>query len=222
MRWQKLVMDNEVKVNDKEAMTCNRDENVGDPLQRRSAQENPFSNETGLMTTGGGLPSCVDVGKRNPFGRSNKCMRSPPLTTGNLKSLPDISNEVISDTDLCTQPASNTPAHYQTNKPNKYSQNEDIFEENYRRSNNEEILFQEWKKMHNENSILISNLKDIQNQLDIMKKKYDELEQKINNSNEKEYCTDEEELAKETEWIRKKERKNKKKKIRFIYITAIE
>lgn len=100
--------------------------------------------------------------------------------------------------------------------------NQTLFQENYVRSQNEQILYTEWKKMEQEKINAINEVHNLQvqlNQVMIMneglQKKFAELEKRLPKEDETisesvTYQIDEEELAKETEWIRAKNRKKRK------------
>ena len=101
--------------------------------------------------------------------------------------------------------------------------NNELFQENYVRSTNEQQLFAAWRQAKSENEKMIEEYKKLQLEVNKMREdfkkvmfKNSQLEKILNQPKEEEiieYFTDEEELAKETEWIRIKEKnKNKKKK----------
>jgi len=112
-------------------------------------------------------------------------------------------------------------AFYQSNTPNEVAliqRNNELFQENFSRSQNEQLLYNEWKRTENEKNIIFANMQKLEQQLAIMQRKHIELEKKRLNPMEEEekqieYYTDEEELAKETEWIRVKGKKNKKRRM---------
>jgi Associated with zinc fingers len=92
--------------------------------------------------------------------------------------------------------------------------NNQLFQENYARSQNEQILYNEWKKTECERDIIFNKFQQIQSDLRNLQRKYAELEKIVNKEEERiEYHTDEEELARETEWIRAKEKNTKKRKM---------
>jgi hypothetical protein len=116
----------------------------------------------------------------------------------------------------------NTTQYYQPTTANEavlLHQNNVLFQENYKRSQNEEVLCNEWQKA-------IAEIKQLRDKIGKMQLHVAELESKskvseimINAStgsnqeaNRVEYFTDEDELAEETEWIRAKN-KSKKRKI---------
>lgn len=101
-------------------------------------------------------------------------------------------------------------------------QNNVLFQENYQRSQNEQVLFNSWKLSETEKvkakakaDQLDLQLKELKVMYDELTLKYKELEKKyIPSTTEKktvEYHTDEDELAYETEWIRVKQNRKKRK-----------
>ena len=102
--------------------------------------------------------------------------------------------------------------------------NNELFQENCVRTNNEQQLFAAWRQVKGENEKIIEEYKKLQFEVNKMREdfkkvmfKNSQLEKILNQPKEEEiieYFTDEEELAKETEWIRIKEKnKNKKRKM---------
>lgn len=104
-------------------------------------------------------------------------------------------------------------------------QNNALFQENSARSQNEQALYSAWKNSEYEKNCLTNKLNAIQQQFEQIQKnyldlrnKYTGLEKSLANNYIKQmeepkpdqYFTDEEELAKETEWIRVKNRKKRK------------
>lgn len=96
-----------------------------------------------------------------------------------------------------------------------------LLQENYQRSQNEQILYNCWKSAEHEKNTAKYRVDQLQSQLDKIHKMYEELntkysgiEKKLSNKTEElgtvEYNTDEEELARETGWIRAKNRKKRK------------
>jgi len=101
--------------------------------------------------------------------------------------------------------------------PAKIPRNHELFQDNLNRSENEQLLFNEWKRAENEKNALSVKMEWLESQLNIIKKQYTELQEKLAKPESKdiqaEYHTDEEELAKETEWIRRKDRNHKRKRM---------
>lgn len=92
----------------------------------------------------------------------------------------------------------------------------ELLTDNSERTKNEQILYDKWKKTEREKSAMVQKLNQIQRQLINMQEKYNELEKKLVQNEDKskvDYCTDEEELAKETEWIRAKSNRSKKRRM---------
>lgn len=104
-------------------------------------------------------------------------------------------------------------------------QNNVLFQENSARSQNEQALYNAWKNSEYERNCLTSRLNIIQQQFEQMQKDYSDMQNKytgleknlvkISTTQKEEikpdqYFTDEEKLAEETEWIRKKNRKKRR------------
>lgn len=107
-------------------------------------------------------------------------------------------------------------------------QNNALFQENIARSQNEQALYNAWKIEASAKNNLVIKLNNVQMQLENLQKLYIELQSKYTgcdkgstqNSPSKEkvqtemqYFTDEDDLAEETEWIRKKIKNTKKRKM---------
>ncbi|KAL1488129.1 hypothetical protein ABEB36_015087 [Hypothenemus hampei] len=99
--------------------------------------------------------------------------------------------------------------------------NQVLLHENSQRSQNEQLLYNSLKTAEQEKINATNRVEQLQNQLnkihklyEELSKKYSELESQLtNNLGEKtteEYNTDEEELARETEWIRARSRKKRR------------
>lgn len=117
-----------------------------------------------------------------------------------------------------------TPSAQSPNEAILIQQNNALFQENSARSQNEQVLFAAWQKSENEKASIINRLNALQTQLENVQKVNADLHvkfamfEKSSTQNpptlqkEKElmeYFTDEEELAKETEWVRVKNKKRK-------------
>lgn len=96
--------------------------------------------------------------------------------------------------------------------------NNELFQENSTRTQNEQVLFLAWKASQQEKNSLNDKVSQLQEQLVTLQNKYIELEKQlmqkmqITEPEEVQYYTDEEELARETEWIRVKTKNNKQTK----------
>lgn len=108
-----------------------------------------------------------------------------------------------------------------TNEALLMHQCNNLFQENYQRSQNEQALYIEWLRVGNENKELNNIIAQMQsniNKLEIQIKKLSNQSNTVRTqektlTSQEEYWTDEEELARETEWIRVKSRQNKRKKM---------
>lgn len=92
-------------------------------------------------------------------------------------------------------------------------QNNALFQENYARSQNEQQLYMAWKKTEVEKGNAETRVIQLEQVMEQLKLKMSELENRLTQktpTQKIEYVTDEEELAKETEWIRVKNRKKRK------------
>jgi hypothetical protein len=72
-------------------------------------------------------------------------------------------------------------AFYQSNTPNEVAliqRNNELFQENFSRSQNEQLLYNEWKRTENEKNIIFANMQKLEQQLAIMQRKHIELEKK--------------------------------------------
>jgi hypothetical protein len=115
----------------------------------------------------------------------------------------------------------NTTQFYQPTTANEavlLHQNKVLFQENYKRSQNEQVLYNEWQKVIAEKKQLSDMIKEMQlniAELENMFQAFEVMGTASTNSNHKaarvEYFTDEEELAEETEWIRVKNKGRKRK-----------
>ena len=113
------------------------------------------------------------------------------------------------------------PQHYQPTTANEAAliqQNNALFQENYKRSQNEQALYNEWQKVTAEKQQLSDMIGQMQLHIMELENKFKTLEEAGNaNTSSKqgvtrvEYFTDEEELAEETEWIRIKNKGKKRK-----------
>jgi len=107
--------------------------------------------------------------------------------------------------------------------PETIPRNHVVFQDNTTKTENEQLLFNEWKKAENEKNALCVKMEWLESQLKVVMKQYTDLQEKLAESDKKddqtEYHTDEEELAKETEWIRQKTRNYKRKRM-DMYLTA--
>lgn len=97
-------------------------------------------------------------------------------------------------------------------------QNNMLFQENYVRSQNEQALYAAWKQAVEENNTLNTLLNTLQTQIQDLRSEVANLkgenEQVCKPESEPiEYHTDEEELAKETEWILQRKGNAKKRKM---------
>lgn len=95
-------------------------------------------------------------------------------------------------------------------------QNNVLFQENFTRSQNEQILYTGWRKAEEEKNTLLQTISKLQSQMANMQKKHEEMEKRLPQKKDEEnveYHTDEEELARETEWIRVKNRERKRKRM---------
>lgn len=99
------------------------------------------------------------------------------------------------------------------------NQNSALFQENINRSQNEQVLYSEWKKVTNEKNQLNLTIASMQKQIKDLEQRLSQTQAQNNENTSKtlnkatsdiEYFTDEEELAKETEWIRVKNYKKRK------------
>lgn len=110
---------------------------------------------------------------------------------------------------------------FTTNEALLMHQNDYIFQENYQRSQNEQVLYIEWLKATNEKKELNNIIAQMQSNINKLEIQIKYLTNQSNTVRTKEktpprqeeYWTEEEELARETEWIREKSRKNKRKKM---------
>ena len=113
----------------------------------------------------------------------------------------------------------NMSQYYQPTTANEavlLHQNNVLFQENYERSQNEQVLYNEWQKGIAEKKVLSDMIGEMQLHIAELENKFKAFEEMGNanaSSNQEptrvEYFTDEDELAEETEWIRVK---NKSKK----------
>lgn len=107
---------------------------------------------------------------------------------------------------------------------NPIQTNNHLLQENYQRTENEEFLYNAWLRNENEKKAMAINIQKMQHQIEILQKLYAEVKECTSRPNETQnqsnentynenvnYTTDEEELAKETEWIRVKNRNKKRK-----------
>src|SRR5215469_10577813 len=116
----------------------------------------------------------------------------------------------------------NMTQYYQPTTANEavlLHQNNVLFQENYKRSQNEQVLYNEWQKVIAEKHQLSDMIGKMQlhiAELESKSKASEVMGNAYTSSNQEttrvEYFTDEEELAEETEWIRVKN-KNKKRKM---------
>ena len=108
----------------------------------------------------------------------------------------------------------NTSQYYQPTTANEavlLHQNNVLFQENYKRSQNEQVLYNEWQKVLAEKKQLSDMIGEMQLHIAELENKFKASEVMRNtttSSNQEstrvEYFTDEDELAEETEWIRVK------------------
>jgi len=115
----------------------------------------------------------------------------------------------------------NTTQFYQPTTANEavlLHQNNVLFQENYKRSQNEQVLYNEWQKVIAGKKQLSDMIEEMQLQIAELENKFKTSEVMGNantSSNQEEtrvdYFTDEEQLAEETEWIRVKNKSKKRK-----------
>ena len=83
---------------------------------------------------------------------------------------------------------------------------------------NEQTFYSQWQKTEIDKRNLEAKIVQLQMQLKVLQDKYTGLKRKLKRPQEVEYQTDEEELSKETEWIRAKTGKNKKRKMNTLLL----
>lgn len=84
--------------------------------------------------------------------------------------------------------------------------------ENCSRTQNEQILYMGWKNAERERNLLINKVEQLQSQINFLQKNLEGMEKRLAQGTF-EYFTDEEELAKETQWIRVKGKNYKKRRL---------
>ena len=115
----------------------------------------------------------------------------------------------------------NTTQYYQPTTANEavpLHQNNVLFQENYERSQNEQVLYNEWQKVIAEKKKLSDMIGELQlhiTELEIKFRAAEVMGNANNSSNQEaarvEYFTDENELAEETEWLRVNNKSKKRK-----------
>lgn len=113
----------------------------------------------------------------------------------------------------------------QTMDVNPFSVNKYLLSENCQRTQNEQFYYQAWKTSEREKQQLLQEVSLLRQEVQSLKTQFSSSSitnaaNILNNENsgsiatdKVQYCTDEEDLAQETDWIRKKTRKNKKRKM---------